>query len=306
MPDHPIARRPKGTSSAVFTRHLLVGVILCMCLTALAHRACGAVLPHAEFAYPFAPQEGMVASVEQPVRDETCLNGSWQFEPVAVPKNWKKDSGNAPVLPPPDQNGWDAVPIRIPSPWNINAFPYGPGKSSDKNLGPGGDFRFYPSYPPSWESVEMGWLRRTFRVSAGANHRRFILHFEAVAGDAQVMVNGKPVGEHFDNFLPFEFDVTDIVHADGENELLVGVRKPDLFSKQTTVGRRPYVAGSMWGDSIVGIWQDVSLLALPDTRVADTYIKPLVDADMLEAEVALRNDTGQTSIFRYPLKWTRG
>ena len=31
------------------------------------------------FTRKFAPQEGLIKSVEKPYRDEICLNGSWQF-----------------------------------------------------------------------------------------------------------------------------------------------------------------------------------------------------------------------------------
>ena len=36
-------------------------------------------------ASPFSPQEGTVASVERPFRDEVCLNGRWRFQPVPLP-----------------------------------------------------------------------------------------------------------------------------------------------------------------------------------------------------------------------------
>lgn len=38
------------------------------------------------------------------------------------------------------------------------------------------------------------------------------------------------------------------------------------------------------------IWQDVYLVALPQTRVADVYIQPIVNKNTLEVEVTLRND----------------
>lgn len=37
------------------------------------------------FHHVFAPQEGLVTSVEQPWRKEICLNGYWEFQPVAGP-----------------------------------------------------------------------------------------------------------------------------------------------------------------------------------------------------------------------------
>jgi beta-galactosidase len=56
----------------------------------------------------------------------------------------------------------------------------------------------------------------------------------------------------------------------------------------------PYPNGSNT-DRLAGIWQDVSLVALPAVRVADVFVKPWLDRDALEAEVTVRNDTGSDS-----------
>ena len=234
-----------------------------------------------QFPQEFAPQEGVVKAPEKPYRQELCLNGQWQFQPVPVPADFKPKTGRPPELPSPTAEQWEKTPIRIPSPWNANS----------ANTGKGGDYRCFPSYPESWEKVQMGWLRRRFHVPEGWKGKRLILHFEAVAGDAQVLVNGRKVGDHFDIFLPFDLDVTDAVSWDGDNELLVGVRKANLFDEQSPMGTRPYPYGSFWGTHIAGIWQDVSLLAVPPVRVTDVFVKPLVNQDCLELDVTVRNDS---------------
>ncbi|MBV9849131.1 MAG: hypothetical protein JO250_05520, partial [Armatimonadetes bacterium] len=156
------------------------------------------------FSRDFAPQEGLVAPPERPWRAELCLNGRWQFQPVPLPAGYDVKNG-PPALPPPTPAGWSKTPIRIPSPWNVNSF----------SAGDGGDFRCFPSYPVAWEQASMGWLRRRFRVPAAWRGRRLALHFEAVAGDCRVWLNGKQLTEHFDSFLPFEVDVTDAVRWGG-------------------------------------------------------------------------------------------
>lgn len=249
-----------------------------------------------EFTRPFAPSEGMVADLEKPLRDEICLNGSWQFQPVPTPADFKRGSGTPPELPLPNDSAWDKTPIKIPSPWNVNDWGNGP----DAGVGTGRPFAadslYYPSYPPAWNHIEMGWLKRTFHIPANWSGRRIVLHFEAVAGEAQVFVNGKLAGQHFDSFLPFDFDVTDLVKSDADNELRVGVRKSSLFnliSPGYPPGQqRTYPNGSNT-DNLVGIWNDVFLWALPAVRVDDVFVQPLVDQDTLLAEVTLRNDTTQ-------------
>lgn len=235
-----------------------------------------------EYAGVFAPSRMFVQEREKPYRDDICLNGLWDFEPLSLPEGFKEGVDPAPALGGMDRAGWDKTPIRIPSPWNVNSF-------ADRN-GQGGDFRCYPSYPAAWESCKMGWLRKKFFVPAGWKGRRVQIHFEAVAGDVQVLVNGKPVGTHFGIFLPFDIDITDAVRPGGDNELCVGVRKASLFDRRGNYGRRTYQAGSFWGQHIAGIWQDVFVVALPDVHVAGVFVQPRVDADTLGAEVALVNE----------------
>ena len=107
---------------------------------------------HVEFSREFAPGEMCVKALEKPFRDEFCLNGRWQFQPVALTSNFRQGIDPAPELPLPNHDGWEQTPIKIPSPWNVNSFADAKGQ--------GGDFRNYPSYPAAWQDVELGWLRR--------------------------------------------------------------------------------------------------------------------------------------------------
>jgi beta-galactosidase len=249
-----------------------------------------------EFALPFAPSEGFVKAPERPTRQEISLNGRWQFQPIAVPAGFQRDTGIPPELAPPNPENWEKMPIKIPSPWNVNT--WGNGRDTGEgSLQPYvADSLYYPSYPAQWDGVEMGWLRRSFAVPANWENRRIMLHFEAVAGQAQILVNGKPAGQHFDSFLPFDLDITALVRRGSANELLVGVRKSSLFdiasANYTPDQRRTYPNGSNM-DNLVGIWNDVSLLGLPPVRVADAFIKPQVGKGLLQAELTLRNDSRQ-------------
>ena len=246
-----------------------------------------------EFAEAFAPAEGWVRPVERPHRQEICLNGRWQFQPVPVPAQGRREQGQPPVLPMPAPGAWEPTPIKIPSPWNVNTWGAGRdvGAGTDHPYWPSSEY--FPSYPEAWDRADMGWLRRSFDLPEGWHDRRIVLHFEAVAGACQVWVNEQPAGRHFDKYLPFELDVTDLVRFDRPNELLVGVRAHALFNRRSERYPRmqtPYPCGSQTA-SLAGIWQDVFLLALPAVRVEEVFIKPLLDRDLLEVEVTLRNDT---------------
>ena len=235
------------------------------------------------FPRDFAPTESPVADMEKPDREALCLNGTWQFQPQTLPEGYQMSAGHPPDLTPPTDDRWEKTPIRVPSPWNVNSFANSDGK--------GPDFQCYPSYPASWNSVTMGWLRRTFHVPGSWTGKRIILHFDAVAGRTQVWVNGKLIGGHFDLFLPFEFDITDRIKPGADNELLVGVQKGSLFAVKSPAGRNTFQGGSMWGDVVTGIWQDVYLEAVPAVRIENVFMKPEVDQDRLGADVTLKNDS---------------
>lgn len=214
---------------------------------------------------PFAPSEGYVNRTEKGCRDELCINGYWDIS---------------------FRDGvWEDVKIKIPSPWNVNDF--------GNNGLEGPDHRNYPSYPESWIHEKTARMRKTVTVPQEWDGKRILLHFEAVAGFAEVFVDGHKVAENFDLFLPFEADITDFVSPGKDAEIAVSVRSQKLYEDPSTVGRRIVPAGSMWGYLINGIWQDVYLLAVPEVRIADVFVKPRVSDGILEMDLRIRNDSGK-------------
>ena len=236
--------------------------------------------PPTYFARDFAPSQRPTDPAERPFRDDTCLNGYWKFLPVALGPAPDRQQLEDPV--PPVHPVWPATRIRIPSPWNVNSFPGKPAAD-------GGDFITYPDYPAGWDTVRAGWLMRQIPYKHSWRGHRLILHFEAVAGFTRIFVNGVSVGSHFDNFLPFDIDVTDRLHPADDNELLVWVASSRLFDEKSLYGRRTYVGGSFWGQHIAGIWQDVDLLVRPTAYVSETIVRSQVSRDSLCLVVTLRN-----------------
>ncbi len=265
------------------------------------------------FEREFAPKDNFVKPQERPFRDAVCLNGQWQFLPVQDAALFSKENLRQPALPV--NPVWEATPVKVPSPWNVNSFAKGNG----------GDFITYPSYPKKWEDIRAGWLMKKFLVNSSWKNKRLILRFGAVSGFTQVYVNKKKVAENFDIFLPFEIDITDEVDNNVENELLVWVADAKLFNEPGKYGDRTFVAGSFWGRHIVGIWQDVYLIAKPELQIDNIFIKPYVNRDELEIEAAVVNHTSKErsvslqasvmpwlnitgkSILEYPeVKWSLG
>jgi beta-galactosidase len=234
---------------------------------------------------PFAPGEGFISKYEKEYRQERCINGLWDFQGMSLPAGYKQGKGMAPELPQPLANAWDKIKIKIPSPWNINSF-------ANRNIA-GPDHRNFPSYPEAWEQIKMAWMKKTVIVPADWKDKIIQLHFEAVAGFAEVYVNDKKAGENFDIFLPFDVDITEIAVPGQSIEVRVGVRSQHLFEDNSTIGRRIIPAGSMWGSHISGIWQDVYLVALPKIHIENLYVKPLVSKNVLELEVTIKNHSGK-------------
>jgi Glycosyl hydrolases family 2, sugar binding domain/Glycosyl hydrolases family 2, TIM barrel domain/Glycosyl hydrolases family 2 len=222
----------------------------------------------------FNPMRGLVDQSEKPNRDELLLNGKWLFMPVFNDdlKQFNK----------PDNFNWDAVPLKVPSPWNVNSFAKGNGS--------GGDFLTFPSYPKNWEKAKIGWMKKDFLLPDNWKGKQVKLHFGAIAGFAKVFVNDHLVGENLDIFFPTDFDITPYLKQ-GSNEILVGVAKASLTDDQGKYGRRNYVAGSFWGQHIAGIWQDVSLIALPQVSISDVFINPDVENNSLNFSVTITNHT---------------
>jgi hypothetical protein len=238
-----------------------------------------------EFSREFAPSEGMVKGPEKKYRQEICLNGKWDFQPVYGPYNEKKTppyginanddmKALAPDLPEPVDDGWSATKIKIPSSWNSN--------------------EEFPSYPQKWGQAQMGWLKKKFTVPPNWDNHRIILDFQAVSGDCKIFLNGGEIGTNFDSVLPFSYDITDKVKKGTENEIRVGIRSRSFFNWPGTYGQITVPPGAPG----LGIWQDVYLLALPDVYVSDVFIKPQVSKNLLGAEITLRNTTARDKMIK--------
>ena len=111
--------------------------------------------------------------------------------------------------------------------------------------------------------------RKSFTLPKELEGKRIILHFGAVDQKADVWVNGSFVGVHADGYLPFEFDITENISYNDENEIVVYVRD-DTNDHTYPYGKQKIKRGGMWYTPVSGIWQSVWL-----EGVGDKYIKGL-------------------------------
>lgn len=142
------------------------------------------------------------------------------------------------------------------------------------------------------ETSGVAWYRRHFIVertsfqSTGAYAA--IVHFGAVDYHATVWLNGRCVGEHEGGYLPFEFNVVDMLQ-DGNNELLVKVIDPtddrhrysDFPFSEIPHGKQS------WYGRLGGIWQSVWLEFRPKLYLARVRLDPSPRETAIGVQVAL-------------------
>ncbi len=127
------------------------------------------------------------------------------------------------------------------------------------------------------------WYRRTFRVEQAWHGKRILLQFGAVDWEADVRINGQTLGTHRGGFLPFWFDITQVLEP-GDNELLVAVTDPTDSSWQAR-GKQVRAPKSIWYTAVSGIWQTVWLEPVPETFISGMRITPNLDAGTVRVEI---------------------
>ena len=104
-------------------------------------------------------------------------------------------------------------------------------------------------------------------------NERVILHFEAVDWEAEVFVNGKPIGLHRGGYDPFSFDISDALLDGAEQELAVRVFDPTSSGSQPR-GKQINEPHGIYYTPSTGIWGTVWLEPLPAAYVQRLLIVP--------------------------------
>lgn len=167
---------------------------------------------------------------------------------------------------------------------------------------------------------ELLWYRRKIDLPKLADDQRLILHFDAVDWMCACFVNGKLAGTHTGGYLPFSFDITDLLGsaAVGESagemadaaELVLCVWDPSDTGSQLR-GKQRLSRGDIWYTAQSGIWQSVwyevvsavhlKSLTLKGDMFGALEVKANVQvsgsanaqSSALELELALKDELGQ-------------
>ncbi|MCU0298202.1 MAG: hypothetical protein MUF33_06745 [Candidatus Nanopelagicales bacterium] len=114
--------------------------------------------------------------------------------------------------------------------------------------------------------------QRTFTAPSDLTAERLLLHFGAVDQWCRVSVNGTVVGEHHEGYLPFTFDITEVVTT-GTNTLHVVVTDPTDTGTGPR-GKQKLQPGGIWYTGQSGIWQTVWLEVVPEQHVESLRLDP--------------------------------
>ena len=186
------------------------------------------------------------ATPDRPLRDEVCLNGVWNLEIEGVEK--------------PAQ-------VRVP------------GFFAGQDELWGKEHWDVWDYPKDWRNKPATYVR-SIEVPENLGNRRVLIHIGGVRHVVKVSVNGKEVGNWWDSYVPFEFDITEAVKP-GDNEIRIHV------SDAKTCGL--FVD---YNSSRRGIYRDVFLKFVLEVRVTpDLFVKTSVQRGEIACDVPVRNDT---------------
>ncbi len=115
---------------------------------------------------------------------------------------------------------------------------------------------------------QIGWYRRKIDIPSAWAGKHVWIRFEAVDWEAQVWVNGAPVGKHEGGYTPFAFDITKYAQP-GETATIV-VRAYDPTDRELPTGKQV----AFWYTFTSGIWQTVWLEARPATYLSALKLVP--------------------------------
>lgn len=157
---------------------------------------------------------------------------------------------------------------------NVNAFPSG---ATVRPI----------NVPGSWQSefsdlrdyAGVAWYWRSITLAAPPAGQVALLRFGAVDYRADVYVNGQKVGSHEGGYLPFEFDVTQLIHA-GENQIAVRVVDPGAKPNEVVEGIKyseiPH-GKQNWYVQTSGLWQSVEIDYRPLAHIGQVHISAGAD-----------------------------
>lgn len=122
------------------------------------------------------------------------------------------------------------------------------------------------------------WYRLRFDAPAADDDGRWRIKFGGVHPGCKVWLNGQLLGSHAGAFIPFGFDVSDILLPDKENLLVVMV---DESIAARALGGHFNKYGGLWS----GVFRDVELERAPSMVIEDIFIRTATEPRVARIDV---------------------
>ncbi len=131
--------------------------------------------------------------------------------------------------------------------------------------------------------------RRSFALPEGFNRGRVFINFGAVDRECEVFINGISVGSHTGGYIPFSFDITDVL---AEQNVIEVKAYDKLGDHLMPYGKQKIKRGGMWYTPVSGIWQSVWLESVPDRHVMSVNC----DVDLCGADINVYTSFGAAKV----------
>jgi hypothetical protein len=131
------------------------------------------------------------------------------------------------------------------------------------------------------------WYRRMAQIPPDWKGRRIRLQFGAVDWQCKIMVNGREVGQHRGGYDRFAFDITDCLHWDRPEEIMVVDTDPTEGDQPR--GKQSLHPQGIFYSSNSGIWQTVWLEPVPEVCIDGIWMTPDLDAGGLRLRVSVNS-----------------
>lgn len=141
------------------------------------------------------------------------------------------------------------------------------------------------------------WYERNVTFSAITRLRlkkgfRLLLHFGAVDERCEVYVDGTLAGSHRGGYLPFSFDITELVKREEGCEIGV-LAEDDSDTSYHSVGKQTLKPGGMYYPATGGIWQTVWLEVVPPVYIAGLSSETFYDGGEIKLQADIASFSGE-------------
>lgn len=159
------------------------------------------------------PDSSLFAALED-TRSTFLLDEDWKFHLGEM------EGGEGPDM---DDKSWRN--LNLPHDWSIEDIP-GTGSPLDSTA--------VGAINTGYFRGGTAWYRKQLDVPEGLESKRFFLHFDGIYMDADIWVNGIPLGNHPYGYTSFSYDITEQLRVGGSNLIAVRVQNEGRNSRWYT------------------------------------------------------------------------